>query len=681
MSILDEIKLPKGSPKEELEQLSKDKLRPLFDIGLFEFRPEEYRDKGLDLAIELKYKGSNTNFRFLVQLKSTETKEPNSDGSYSWQIDTSNIQYLLNGGLPAYYICYVKQNDTFYFRQINDFINEISQKNKDWNSQDSHTLRTSDILNKDSISVIYEEVKSRCEKTREVTERLHLTRKEDKSNKVSITSEYQITDETSIVDLIEKIGLTIINEGRSKEIVLLSEKISNDITSPLFNLTVGIAHYYTSNLFDALAFFQKSKRQKDELPINLREHLEYFDAICKYSTGYINQQEYSHILDSLKDSEHLSYYIKIENAKDKYANSLSTDSFEILKKELFEIIDNNQIETSIRFIAGCEFLLHWGSKNNMDHFRSIALVNAIESETGPNQKLRIENAKEWLLKNQEWEKYYQKLNTDIVESKDIFAFNMCKLNEVKVRFELLVFTSIVKLEDNIPGMPSAEDIDNTDTFNTILKNLDIIANNYKNLYHIDNLLATLSTKFEVLDFIGNVEDSKSVAKEMQELIEFHGLKEQKRKLDYLLDNGSTKDNLLKLVQNTVGKSKSDKDEYESLINEMKLLDEKEISELQSDSDLVTVELFPISHFSISKNRLDEFYEVLKIDSYKLTKHLDYFFDNGIIPVLNIFNEIKEEGYANGKLDDKGIESWRKIRDIRVALYEKKFVRKKIKYGR
>lgn len=168
---------------------------------------------------------------------------------------------------------------------------------------------------------------------------------------------------------------------------------------------------------------------------------------------------------------------------------------------------------------------------------------------------------------------------------------------------------------------------------------------------------------------------------MQELIEFHGLKEQKRKLDYLLDNGSTKDNLLKLVQNTVGKSKSDKDEYESLINEMKLLDEKEISELQSDSDLVTVELFPISHFSISKNRLDEFYEVLKIDSYKLTKHLDYFFDNGIIPVLNIFNEIKEEGYANGKLDDKGIESWRKIRDIRVALYEKKFVRKKIKYGR
>lgn len=76
MSKLDEIKLPKRSIKEELEQLSKDKLRPMFDHKLFEFRDEEYRDKGLDLAIELKYKDSYTNFRFLVQLKASETKKP-----------------------------------------------------------------------------------------------------------------------------------------------------------------------------------------------------------------------------------------------------------------------------------------------------------------------------------------------------------------------------------------------------------------------------------------------------------------------------------------------------------------------------------------------------------------------------------------------------------------------------
>ncbi len=308
MSILDKIKLPIGSSKEELEQLSKDKLRPLFAHELFEVREEVYRDKGIDLIIELKYKGTYTNFRFLVQLKSTESKTANSDNSFSWQIDTSNIQYLLNGGLPAYYICYVKNTDTFYFRQLNEFVFEIKTKTSDWNNQDSHTLRMSNILSKNAISFIYDEVKNRCEKTREITEKLHLTKKENQINKISITSNYQITDETSIVDLIEKLGLSIINEGRSKEIVILSEKISNDIVSPLYNLTVGIAHYYTSNFFDSLGFFQKAKRQKDELPDSLCEHLEYFDAIVKYSTGYIQQEEYLQILHSLKDSKHLSYY-------------------------------------------------------------------------------------------------------------------------------------------------------------------------------------------------------------------------------------------------------------------------------------------------------------------------------------------------------------------------------------
>jgi len=676
MSILDNIQLPKGSPKEELEQLSKDKLRPLFNIELFEFRPEEYRDKGLDLAIELKYKGSNTNFRFLIQLKSTETKEPNSDGSYSWQIDTSNIQYLLNGGLPAYYICYVKQNDTFYYRQINDFINEISKKNNDWNSQDSHSLRTSNVLNKDSIHLIYEEVKNRCEKTREVIESLHFTRQDKKNSKVSITSEYKITDETSIVDTIEKIGLAIINEGHSKKIVSLNEKISSDITSPLFNLIVGIAHYYTSNLFDAIAFFQKSKRQKNELPVNYQELLEYFDAISKYSTGYINQKEYSLILDSLKNSKHLSYYIKIENAKDSYANSLSDESFEILKKELFEIINDKQIESSIKFIAGCEYLLHWGSRNNMDHLRAIAIIKAFESDKGINQKLRIEKANEWVLKNQEWEQYNEKLNSDIVEAQDLFAYNMCKLNEIKVRFELCVFNSLLDIEDNIIEVNLLHHIDDTQTFDTILNNLDVISNSYRNMYHIDNLLATLSTKFEVFDFLGKIEDAQLVAKQMQELIEFHDLKKQKIKLDYLLDKGTIKESLIKLLQDTFGKSETNKDEYYSLINEMKILDEKEANEIQSNFDSVTIELFPVSHFLIPKNRLDEFYEILKIDSYKLTKNLDFLFNNGIVPVLNILNDITEEGYGNGKLDDKGIESWRKIRDIRLALYNKKFLRKK-----
>ena len=136
---LDSMKLPKRSIQEELEQLSRDKLRPLFSQELFLIREETVRDKGIDLSIELKYKNVHTNFRFIVQLKATQSKEANTDGSYSFQIDTSNIQYLLNGGLPAYYITYVKQNDCFYFENLQDFVNRICQNEKPWNQQDTHT--------------------------------------------------------------------------------------------------------------------------------------------------------------------------------------------------------------------------------------------------------------------------------------------------------------------------------------------------------------------------------------------------------------------------------------------------------------------------------------------------------------------------------------------------------------
>lgn len=678
---LDEIKLPKGSEKEELEQISKDKLRPLFDVKLFEVREEVYRDKGLDLNIELKYKNNYTNFRFIVQLKATETKNPNIDGSYSWQIDTSNIQYLLNAGIPAYYICYVKQNDTFYFKQLNEFITELSNKQKNWNEQDSNVLYASEILTKNAIDGIYEEVKNRLLATRELTEKLQIGNNGGLSKKVSITSNYKITDETSIVDLVEKIGLTIINEGKSKDVILLNERVSGDITSPLYNLTVGIAAYYTSNLFDSLAFFQKANREKEKLPNELVEHLKYFDALVKYSIGFINQEDYLRIINSLKQSAHLQYYIQIEQAKEKYFNSLNEEGFNNFKNEIFSIIENKEISSNIRFIASCEYLLFWGSKINMEHFQSIALINAIETVNGSNKKLRIECAQNWLLLDTQWEKFYQELNKDIVDKKDFFAFNMCKLNEVKVRFELIVYTSLVKFEQSIPDFPDSIHIDNSEQIEQMIKNLNKISDNYKSLYHIENLIATLSTKYEVLKFAKKEEETQQVIYEIQSMVEFHNLKEQKQKLEFLLNGGTTEDKVKHLIKNTVEKSKSDRKEYDELVREMKEFDDLEKKQENNKIESVTVELFPIGHFSVPKEKIDSFYEILHIDSYKLTKNFNFFFDNGIIPVLNILNEnIIQEGYVNGNLDDKGIVSWRRIRVIRENLYKEKIRRQEVKHG-
>jgi hypothetical protein len=676
MSILDKIQLPESSAKEELEELSRDKLKPLFPKELFQVRDEIYRDKGLDLTIELKYKNSYTHFKFLVQLKATESKEKNKDGSYSWQIDTSNIQYLLNGGLPAYYICYVKQTDTFYYKQLNDFVNEINSKSNNWNKQDSHTLRINSILDTISIKKIYDDVRKRCEKYRELTEKLNIGIFENK--KVSITSDYNITDESSIVKLIEDIGTDIINRGRSHDIILLSKKVSDDITSPVFNLNVGVANYNTSNLFGALAYLNKAQKQKDKLSIGQVNCLNYFYAVVEYSIGLINEEEYLSILQDLESFGVLSGYAKIEKIKYSYIENIENEtSFRTFCEEIFEIINDKNNESNVRLIAKCEYLFYWGSKINMVQLQSVFIINGLEENMGANLELRKQNAQQWHQDYQEWDNFRQELIEEIDTSKNNIILNQYMLNVVKVQFELIVQRTIFDYEKEIPGYPSFKDLDISNDLNSSLENLDIVANNYEKMCHVQNLVAALATKYEILKFMKNEIQMKTTELRIMKLIDFHDLKEDRRKFNLILNGEGMEDSLRKHKDAVVSKIRSDKDGMEKIMNEIEKYDKEENNnKVESKDEQVCVHLFPIGYFSVPKNQLDEFYEILKIDSYTLVKKLEYSFNNNIIPVLNILNEIQNEGYANGKLDDKGLESWLRIRDIRKALYEKGF-RKRI----
>ena len=80
--IFDDMNLPFANSNEELETISNNLFKPLFDVKKFEIRDEIYRDKGIDLHIEIKRENSKKqsvylNFRFVIQLKATESKGKN----------------------------------------------------------------------------------------------------------------------------------------------------------------------------------------------------------------------------------------------------------------------------------------------------------------------------------------------------------------------------------------------------------------------------------------------------------------------------------------------------------------------------------------------------------------------------------------------------------------------------
>src|SRR5580692_4785416 len=141
--------LPRGDRADTLQELSIKAFRNLLPEDQFLFRDERINDKGVDGALEVKANGSFTNCRAQVQLKSTDAdpaspKAFNKDGSYSETIDTSNLNYLLNGSSPLY-VLWISKLDELRFAWAHDEWSQLDTSKPDWKEQGTFTIRFSKV--------------------------------------------------------------------------------------------------------------------------------------------------------------------------------------------------------------------------------------------------------------------------------------------------------------------------------------------------------------------------------------------------------------------------------------------------------------------------------------------------------------------------------------------------------
>lgn len=677
---LEAMKLPKTNYFEQLETISEQNFQLLFDPSRFHFCTKDRSDKGIDLTYELINSSAHTGYRFVVQLKSTESITPNkSDGSYSLSISTANINYLLNSH-PAFYVLYDITKAVFYYENITNFLKDLNKKNEIWDESETHVLRFHKILSQEGIDEMYDTALRMGLVVRNLKESAtFISASVNNTDRISIDINMNITDDAKIRELIENLGFDLINEGKWNEILFLNNKATGNVAkTSLYNLILGIANYYAGNRFLAKSYLKDAKKLKSDLNIELQNQLQYFDAIVEYSLDLITNNEFDNILQSLENSESIGLYVKLEKSKREYIDSIISEKGEDFQKyvnEINGIINDKRANEALKLSASCELILFEGFKNNHDYIAQITKFFAIEDFTMDDRNGRIALANSLIETHSNWYKKVEKIISEAEKSKNQFAYYTAFTNQVKVSYQFYVYLTIL-FDVKEGSTRSVNELINLKPISeTMIKRLDLSSQFFSKIGHVENVIAAISTKYEILHFICEIEKSLNVMSELEQLINDYDFRNYKERLKNLKDSGTTHETFRQLITSILEKANQRKQEYEELIKEMSMMDEKEkLIKSKGKEDCYHINLYPIGFFQFPINAKEMVYEILQITNANTISHFDELFGI-IIPIANIYLcPIESEGHQNGPLANKGIKSWRNIYRIRKAFYENNFYR-------
>ena len=678
---INEMQLPAANSKEDLETLSSNKFKLLFDVARFEIRPETYRDKGIDFSIELKRNGAYTNFRSVIQLKATASISVNSDGSYSLQLQTSNINYLLNSGLPAFYVLYVVPTDTFYYEELGNFIKQL-QDNADWRIQDTNVLRFSKPLTANAVNEWYNIILKKGQFQRQIYERMAVRNAAIAPvDKITFDIDLNITDDTQIRKAIETYGILMDNQGLWTDIIRMHRQATGAVAATaIYNLILGIANYNTGKLSEAMTFFKTATKLKVELTPLLQNHLQFFDITTRYSIGILSETDYLQKIGELESHPSIGLYIKLDKAKRNFLLSLeihSEERFNNFQNDIQAIINDENADANVILEAKCELALYEGYRNNIRYVKDISSLNVLEESIGRDTNARINHTQAFIAKFMEWHNSIQKLREEAATHNSYFTYYHAMLNEVKITYEFCVYRKSIQLKREANGFPKEEMYDQAAVFKPLLEMLDETLEYYSGIDHVLNKATTLAQKYEITHYVGNLDEAHKVFNELENLIENNDLVELKQRFEYLKIEGPMHTRFDTWIEDIFEKRRKYAETSKQQTAEMEEMDRKEKEAIKPKENCYQIDLFPIGYFKFLKEKIHTVFKILNVSVDGTKKQFENMFVNNIVPIANLYNNpITREGPLNGMTADKGLEGWENLYRVRKAFYENKFYRVK-----
>lgn len=523
------LNLPKVNPNETLETISNNFFRPLLDADKFEIRSETVRDKGIDFHIELKREQSNggsvyTNFRFAVQLKATDFVEANTDGSFSIQIDSSNINYLLNNGMPSFYVFFHKPTNTFYHENVNNFVADLQLKNEDWDKQDKHTLRFYKIFDFTALSSIYSETFEKGILLRRLNQHLKFNNPENNLDSIIIDSKNEIYSVAENIAYLNQHGQALIN-AHHFNFIIETEQRSHPRTEapPGFNLVCGIAYFQRGNLYKAIELLKLAQQKEDAFEPDVKAMLTYTLVNAKFLLGILSKDDFELEISKITDNQDAGTFFEMEKEYKKLPEYNPSDAITMLYDSISKIIEKDKNNAKLRITAYAKFLD--AEAATLFHDLEVNFTYLMNSTSEP---LKSQVYKEWLVLEASYLKRLDALQVFAMENKYFLAVSNLASSKVRWSYKRIFHAHFFnnwtknKFDLNAPIIKSDIEI-----LNRCCEQLDKIMGTYEMLEHRENMIIGLNNKFEILKFIGNNEQLEVTKAKILEIIDandFDGLK-------------------------------------------------------------------------------------------------------------------------------------------------------------
>ena len=578
-SSFEDADLPKVNPNENLETVSEYHLLSLFPVEKFQIRAEKDRDKGIDFHIELKKELSHgnlgyTNYHCAIQLKASNTIQQSDDGSYGLQLSTSNINYLLNNPMPAYYIFYHHPTKAFFYENVKNFVLQLQNKNPEWHKQKTHKIYFTKRLDQQAIQHIYDETFAHGDTLKHINQFLNPLETRNGSDRLIIDADLEVYSVAQNIEFIDQFGADLVNKNRFNTVIEIEKRSwPRDSATPRFYLFCGIAYYQRGNLFKALELLNDAKKLSAEFDPQGKAIIEHTILSARYLLDMITKDDFDFQMEKINSLVDAGSFFQIEKAYETLSLNRAQpvaaigQYYDTMKK----IIENEK-SPIVRIVA----------YNKIIEAESSILLHdlALNFTFFIGRAERPFKSRAFLEWQQLEKKFLDRLNA-IAAYADKCAYYMggayLTLISIKWNYEKAIHIHYL-------GCWHKRNFDMNEPVNSVMVqlleklcgSLDQLSQLYKTNDYIENMISCKIQKFQIQHFYGKYEDANQTKENILHIIATHGFHGLKKEYETIFNKGTAHESFVdkytKLI-NSLQDSASEKgfDPYRMLSeNEMNL---------------------------------------------------------------------------------------------------------------